>query len=106
MGLFFGSAARERNGSYNYSGISHPAVDALIDKLGEAKTRADLVTVMRALDRVLRWRLDVLPNIGAPGHNIAWWDMFGFRDDKPDYGFPVERLWWYDESKAKAAGRA
>ncbi len=25
---------------------------------------------------------------------------------KPDYGFPVEQLWWYDESKAKAAGRA
>ncbi|WP_062110917.1 extracellular solute-binding protein [Aureimonas sp. AU40] len=106
MGLFFGSAARERNGSYNYPGTASPAVDALIDKIGEAKSRADLVTAMRALDRVLRWRLDWLPNIGSPGHNIAWWDMFGFRDEKPDYGFPVERLWWYDESKAKAAGRA
>ncbi|WP_062233935.1 extracellular solute-binding protein [Aureimonas sp. N4] len=106
LGLFFGSAARDRNGSYNYPGTASPAVDALIAKVGEAQDRESLAIAMRALDRTLRWRLDWLPNIGSTGHNVAWWDMFGFRDPKPDYGFPVERLWWYDEAKAKAAGRA
>ncbi len=81
-------------------------MDALIAKVGEAQDRESLAIAMRALDRTLRWRLDWLPNIGSTGHNVAWWDMFGFRDPKPDYGFPVERLWWYDEAKAKAAGRA
>ncbi len=28
---------------------------------------------MRALDRVLRWRLDWIPNLHAQGHNVAWW---------------------------------
>jgi microcin C transport system substrate-binding protein len=32
--------------------------------------------------------------------------MFGYRDPKPDYGFPVERLWWFDAEKAKAIGKA
>ncbi|WP_062204353.1 extracellular solute-binding protein [Aureimonas sp. AU12] len=106
LGLFFGSASRDRNGSYNYPGMASPAIDALLDRIGTAKTREDLTLAMRCLDRVLRWRLDWLPNIHAEGHAVAYWDMFGFRSPKPDYGFPVESLWWYDEAKAKAAGRA
>ncbi|MBB3996492.1 extracellular solute-binding protein [Aureimonas pseudogalii] len=106
LGLFFGSAARNRNGSYNYPGMADPAVDALIDRLGAAASREELTVVMRCLDRVLRWRLDWIPNIGSPGHTVGHWDMFGFREPKPDYGFPVESLWWYDETKAKAVGRA
>jgi microcin C transport system substrate-binding protein len=103
---FFGSTSRDRTGSYNYPGMASPAVDALLDRIGEAKTREDLTVLMRALDRVLRWRLDWIPNLHAQGHNVAWWDMFGMPATKPDYSFPVEQLWWYDESKAKAAGRA
>lgn len=106
MSLFFGSSYRDQIGSYNYPGMASPAVDALIERIGEAASREELALAMRALDRVLRWRLDWLPNIGSPGRNCAWWDMFGFREPMPDYGFPVERLWWYDEAKAKAAGRA
>ncbi|WP_427024510.1 extracellular solute-binding protein [Aureimonas ureilytica] len=106
MSLFFGSASRDRTGSYNYPGTASPAVDALIERIGEAEDREQLAFAMRALDRTLRWRLDWLPNIGSTGRKCAWWDMFGFRDTKPDYGFPVERLWWYDETRAKAAGRA
>lgn len=106
LSSFFGSTSRDRMGSYNYPGMASPAVDALLDRIGEAKTREDLTVLMRALDRVLRWRLDWIPNLHAQGHNVAWWDMFGMPASKPDYGFPVEQLWWYDESKAKAAGRA
>ena len=31
--------------------------------------------------------------------------MFGFKEPKPDFGFPVESLWWFDEDKAKAIGK-
>ena len=31
--------------------------------------------------------------------------MFGFKEPKPDFGFPVEALWWFDEDKAKAIGK-
>lgn len=49
----FGSEAAKTNGSSNYWGIADPAVDALLQKVVQAKTRADLSASMRALDRVL-----------------------------------------------------
>ena len=61
---------------------------------------------MRALDRVLRARQDWIPNWYSANHRVAYWDMFGFREPKPDYGFPVETLWWFDKDKAAAIGKA
>jgi microcin C transport system substrate-binding protein len=92
--------------SRNYPGTKSTAVDTLIDIAGKAETRAELVTAIRALDRVLRARRDWIPNWYAATHRAAFWDMFGFREPKPDYGWPVEALWWRDEEKAKAIGKA
>jgi len=50
---YFGSKAAATNGSANYWGIADPAVDALLQKVLQAKTRPDLSAAMRALDRVL-----------------------------------------------------
>ncbi len=105
LSLFFGSDAVDRPGAYNYPGMASEAVDTLIGHAARATNRAELVTALLALDRVLRWRLDWLPNITADGHRAAFWDIFGFREDKPDYSWPVETLWWYEAEKAKALGR-
>ena len=106
LSLFFGSDSVDRSGAYNYPGMRSEAVDALIEKVSSVTSRDELVTLMRALDRVLRWRLDWLPNINAGVHRAAFWDMFGHRDTKPDYAWPVESLWWFDEEKARAIGKA
>ncbi|KQT10808.1 extracellular solute-binding protein [Ramlibacter sp. Leaf400] len=50
---YFGSRAATTNGSANYWGIADPAVDDLLQKVVQAKTRAELSAAMRALDRVL-----------------------------------------------------
>ena len=50
---YWGSEAAKIDGSLNLAGISDPVVDALIDKAMAAKSRAELVTAMRAADRVL-----------------------------------------------------
>ena len=102
----FGSRSASAPGSYNLPGIADPVIDALIEKVGEARSRDDLVTVMRVLDRLLRIRRDWIPNWYSANHLVAYWDMFGFKEPKPDYGFPVESLWWFDEAKAKAIGKA
>lgn len=49
----FGSKAAATPGSSNYWGIADPAVDALLEKIVQAKTRPELSAAMRALDRVL-----------------------------------------------------
>lgn len=100
------SRSADRPGTRNYPGTKSPAVDALIAAAGRAKSRAELGVALRALDRVLRARLDWIPTYGSANHRVAYWDMFGFKEPKPDYGFPVETLWWFDETRAKAIGKA
>ena len=54
MRSYWGSEAAKTDGSFNLAGIIDPVVDALIDKVVAAKSRPELVTATRAIDRVLR----------------------------------------------------
>ena len=102
---FFHSSTVDLQGGNNYVGMADEAVDQLVEIAAKADNREDFVVAMKALDRVLRARLDWIPNWDSPNHRVAYWNKFGFREPKPDYGFPVEALWWYDEEKAKAIGK-
>ena len=101
---FFHSMSANIEGAHNYPGIAVPAIDAIIDNIRDIETRDELVTAMKALDRVLRAYHFWIPNWYSANHRIAMWDMFGRAEEKPDYFFPVERLWWYDKEKAAAIG--
>lgn len=103
--VFFHSSTAGVSGSRNLPGISDPAVDTLINAVGAAKDRENLTVAMRALDRVLRARCDWIPSWFLANHRVAYWDMFGFPEQKPDYGFPVETLWWFDKGKAAKIGK-
>ncbi|MDD9908953.1 MAG: extracellular solute-binding protein [Ahrensia sp.] len=92
-------------GSLNLSGLKDEAVDALIDKMRKVASREELTTLLRALDRVLRSTHSWIPNWHSANHRVAYWDMFGFPERKPDYAFPVEATWWFDAEKAKAIGQ-
>ncbi|MEE9314277.1 MAG: extracellular solute-binding protein [Rhizobiaceae bacterium] len=101
----FGSKYASISGSQNLSGLKSPAVDALISKMNDVTDRKQLTEVMRALDRVLRSTHSWIPNWHSANHRIAYWDMFGFPETKPEYAFPIEALWWVDKEKAKAIGK-
>ena len=95
------SQAADTPGSRNYVGIKNPAVDALIDRVIFAKSRADLVAATRALDRVLLWNRYVVPLFTDDRLRAARWDRFGKPDPLPNYGgaaFPA--VWWWDAEKA------
>ncbi|MDX8476993.1 extracellular solute-binding protein [Mesorhizobium sp. VK24D] len=104
--IFFHSRSAPISGSRNLPGIASPAIDALIDAVGAAKDRESLTVAMRALDRALRARRDWIPSWYLANHRSAYWDMFGFPEQKPDFGFPVEALWWVDKGKAAKIGKA
>ena len=104
--IFFHSSTAKVSGSRNLSGVSSPAIDALIDAVGAAKDRESLTVAVRALDRALRARRDWIPSWFLANHRSAYWDMFGFPEQKPDFGFPVEALWWFDKGKAAKIGKA
>jgi microcin C transport system substrate-binding protein len=97
---FFHSKSSDIKGSYNAAGIRLQAIDQLIDAVGEVQSRKQLIIVMRTLDRVLRANNFWIPNWYSANHRIAMWDIFGWKEPKPDYAFPIENLWWYDKAKA------
>ncbi len=101
----FGSALAQTPGNTNYAGIKDPAVDALIAKVSTVQSRDELTVVLNALDRVLRSTHSWIPNWYSANHRVAFWDMFGMPDKKPDFGFPVESTWWFDQKKAAAIGK-
>jgi microcin C transport system substrate-binding protein len=95
------SQAADTPGSRNYVGIKNPAVDALIERVIFAGSRAELVAATRALDRVLLWNHYVVPQFAHDKLWAARWDRFGRRDPLPYYGgtaFPT--VWWWDAERA------
>ncbi|HEX5126992.1 MAG TPA: extracellular solute-binding protein [Rhodocyclaceae bacterium] len=68
----YSSKSAQTQGSYNMSGISNPAIDVLIEKAIEAKTRPELTTILRALDRVLRHGYYIIPNWYLPNFRISY----------------------------------
>jgi microcin C transport system substrate-binding protein len=103
--ILYDSRMAKTPGMRNYPGTESKAVDALIEAAGKAQSRVELVTALKALDRVLRARLDWIPTYYLANHRVAYWDMFGFPEQKPDFGFPVEALWWFDKDKAAKIGK-
>ena len=97
---YWGSQAADMSGSRNTIGIKNPAVDALIDRIVFAKSRAELEAATRALDRVLLWNSYVVPQFSYPFARYARWDRFSHAE-LPKYarsGLPS--LWWFDADKA------
>ena len=97
---YFSSQAAATKGSQNLAGIADPAIDALIDAVIAAKTRADLVTACRALDRVIRAGRYWIPHWYLPAHRIAYWNVFGRPATQPRYFRGIPDSWWYDAAKA------
>ncbi len=68
----FTSAAADEKGSDNITGIRDPVVDALVQKVLQSQTRAELVVAARALDRVLRNGWYLVPHFYAPTHPVVY----------------------------------
>ena len=97
---YFSSQAATLNGSQNIAGISDPVIDALIERIIEAPSRAALVSACRALDRVIRAGRYWVPHWYKPSHWLAYWDVFSRPVTKPRYARGVPETWWYDRQKA------
>ncbi|MHC2433451.1 extracellular solute-binding protein [Bradyrhizobium sp. USDA 4451] len=107
MRPFFTSQAAKTKGSYNLAGIESPVIDALVEKIIAADSRAELTTACRAFDRVFRAGRYWVPQWYSNKHRVAYWDVFDHPKTLPRYQIDNysssmgERiLWWYDAAKA------
>jgi microcin C transport system substrate-binding protein len=99
---YWGSAAAVRPGSRNLIGIQSPAIDALVDAVIQAEDREALITVTRALDRVLLWGHYLVPHFHSRADRLIYWNRFGRPDEKPKYGAGFLDTWWIDPQKDAA----
>jgi microcin C transport system substrate-binding protein len=68
----FGAKQVAQEGSSNYMGVRDPAIDALLNQVLAAKTRPQLSTALRALDRTLRFGFYCVPHWYGGVHRVAW----------------------------------
>ena len=87
-------------GSFNFTGISDPAVDSLIEAVVYSKDRQQLLTTSRALDRVLWAQHLMVPNWFLSSHRLAWNSQLRRPETLPKYYNPILWLmqtWWYQK---------
>ena len=96
---YYHSSTSQIEGSQNYAGIRNEVVDHLIEQVLKATTKAQLVTAMQALDRVLLWSYYSIPNWHLNYHRLASWQRF----ERPEAQTPGDNLspyklgvenWW------------
>lgn len=94
----FGSRAAATEGSGNFIGVQDPAVDAMLENVTSAKTRPQLITALRALDRVLRHGHYSVPHWYGGVHRVAWRNgRFELPAVMPRYYQPeswASSTWW------------
>ncbi len=92
---------------FNPAGFSHPAVDRLIEVVTSADTREEMAAGVRAIDRILRRELFIVPTWYNPDYWVAYYDMYRHPDPLPPYALGQLDFWWYDTEAAerlRAAG--
>ncbi|MEM0988660.1 MAG: extracellular solute-binding protein [Pseudomonadota bacterium] len=99
---YYHSSSAADPGSRNYGGVSHPVIDALIERVERAENRDELTDTVKALDRVMRSMHLWIPQWSKSSHHVAYWDVFGRPEVKPTYDRGVVHYWWEDADKMAA----
>lgn len=112
----YGSKGVKEEGSGSYRGVNSKAVDALIEKIGQANTLDELRTAARALDRVVMWNYWQVPYLYKSTESVSYWNRFGMPTVLPKY-YQIDSLpdvhslpwpvwtWWDKALDAKAAAK-
>ena len=99
--FYWGSAAADQPGSRNLMGVKEPAVDAMIDRLVNARSRDAFLAAARALDRLLTSGRYVIPIHQYSVGRIAHVKELKYPSDRlPIYGdgvYFLPEVWWYDK---------
>lgn len=86
--------------SWNTPRVSNPVVDALIKQIVQHQgDKSALLTLGRALDRVLLSQHYMIPMWYDASDRLAYWDKFSMPASKPAYAIGFHS-WWYDPVKA------
>nr|WP_238336730.1 extracellular solute-binding protein [Vibrio sp. S12_S33] len=85
--------------TYNRAGVMDPVVDKLTEEIAENQENPEkLLTLGRALDRVLQWNFYIIPQWYLSQYRVATWDKFERPQLMPKYDIGID-TWWVSEQK-------
>lgn len=86
--------------TYNTAGVIDPVIDNLTEKIAESQENPQaLLTLGKALDRVLQWNFYIIPQWHLSKYRVAMWDKFERPEVMPKYDLGQD-TWWISEQKA------
>ncbi len=91
--LYWGCSAAKEPGRLNYSGMCHPASEAIAKNIPRVKTREELLTHTHALDRILTWQHIAIPLFYSGKDMVASWPSLTHPEKAALYGNTMES--WY-----------
>lgn len=94
---FWGSVAADEVGNNNTSGIKNAAIDSVISKLSDAKSRDEIILYTHVLDRLLRAGYYLVPLYGKSDTNVAYWNQYRHAEKLPTNAVGVD-YWWVDKA--------
>jgi microcin C transport system substrate-binding protein len=103
-----GSSLAQRFGSlglgdvFNPASFSSPAVDSLIDVVAQATEYDEMAAGVRAIDRIMRRELFIVPTWYNPNYWVAYFDMYEHPETLPPYALGHLDFWWYNADKSEA----
>lgn len=89
----WGTQSVEPEGTFNYSGASSPAIDAMIEELVNARDREDFAAAVRAFDRLLISGHYIVPLYHLREKWVAHWAHINYPEKTPLYGYQMP-VWW------------
>lgn len=93
--VYWGCAAAQQKGRFNYAQICNPAIDNLIARIPNAGSTEQMTATVRALDRVLMAEHYTIPLFYMGRDFVASWDGFSHPEVPSLYGNVME-TWWFD----------
>lgn len=86
--------------SWNSARVKNPVLDQLVAQIMQHQgDKAALLTLGRALDRVLLWNHYMIPMWFSAKDRFAYWNKFSRPEIAPTYSSGID-TWWYDADKA------
>ncbi len=86
--------------TYNTAGVMEPAIDGLTQKIAQSQEEPEkLLSLGRALDRILQWNFYIIPQWHSSIYRVAMWDKFERPAVMPKYDLGLD-TWWISEEKA------
>ncbi|MDN3685989.1 ABC transporter substrate-binding protein [Vibrio sinaloensis] len=86
--------------TYNTAGVIDPVIDSLTEQIANSQENPQaLLTLGKALDRVLQWNFYIIPQWHLSKYRVAMWDKFERPDVMPKYDLGQD-TWWISKDKA------